>query len=61
MSEQIKLRKCPFCSSNAELVTDREGMSLVRCLNMGCKVSTRVCGGKEIAISKWNTRVKEIE
>lgn len=57
----VKLKKCPFCGSTAELVTDRAGMSLVKCVNMGCKVSTRICGGKEIAISKWNTRVEEDE
>ena len=56
-----KLRKCPFCGSNAELVTDRAGMSVVRCTDFSCKVSTRVCGFKEIAINKWNTRAEESE
>lgn len=57
----VKLRKCPFCGSEAELVTDRAGMSVVRCVNMGCKCSTRLCGSKDLAVHKWNTRAEESE
>ena len=56
-----KLKGCPFCGGKAEVVTDRAGMTVVRCTNIGCKVSTRLCWREDVAVSKWNTRAKESE
>ena len=56
-----KLKKCPFCNSEAELITNRAGLSCVRCSEFSCWISTKFCGSKEKAIIQWNTRAEESE
>ena len=57
----VKLRNCPFCNSEAEVVADRAGMNAVRCSNFSCWVSTKTWGSVEKAAIQWNTRAEESE
>jgi hypothetical protein len=51
-----KLKKCPFCSREAELRYDKDGFSFVVCANDGCYVRTDGHLNEDAAITAWNTR-----
>ena len=59
--EKVELKPCPFCGSEAELITDRANMSVVRCSNFSCWISTKTSGFKETVINKWNTRADQLK
>lgn len=57
------MKRCPWCGSEAE-VYQTEGRWVVRCTSVGdCPVIpfTWTFATKEIAIEKWDTRIKEDE
>ena len=59
--EKVELKPCPFCGSEAELITNRSGTNVVRCSNFNCWISTKIFGFKETAINKWNTRAEQLK
>lgn len=55
MSEELKA--CPFCGSEAEMVTNRSGDNFVRCANRQCAAKTRLYHENEAgARIAWNKR-----
>ena len=51
-----KLKKCPFCSREAELRYNKDGFSFVVCANDGCYVRTDGHLNEDAAITAWNKR-----
>lgn len=51
------LMPCPFCGSEAEMVTNRSGDNFVRCTNRQCAARTRLYHENEAgARMSWNRR-----
>lgn len=58
MSEEIKLKPCPFCGGEAEMLGDDDRMYQVFCPN--CKATiVNFDDEKEVAAEKWNKRTTE--
>lgn len=60
-----KLKRCPFCKGDAELIKIRDGIEMVHdtvqcqmCGAMGRQIPERL-KQKEIAIAAWNTRAAD--
>ena len=56
MSE-IKLKPCPFCGEEAEIVEDTNHMSFVRCKQRCCR--TYFFESPKVASLAWNRRAGE--
>lgn len=53
------LKSCPFCGSEAEMVTNRSGDNFVRCTNKQCAAKTRLYHENEAgARIAWNKRAE---
>ena len=64
MSEEIKLKPCPFCGSEAELLEDAYGSRrfwFVACHAVSCKIGphTHRCDTPQEAAELWNRRAGE--
>lgn len=57
MSDEFELSPCPFCGSEAVLISDYGDYPYkVACKYCGCFVATPLCATKQEAISIWNNR-----
>lgn len=50
-----KLKPCPFCNGEAEIITDAVWQSFVMCMMCGFGSSEAVLD-KEALVKQWNTR-----
>ena len=58
--DEIKLKPCPFCGGDAELIQDRyRGLNTfyVRC--WGCSARTDLEYAEEFAAELWNGRIND--
>ena len=57
MTEEIKLKSCPFCGGEAEIIDDAMG-TISRCRCCGAENGNGVYGaeGHKLAVKDWNTR-----
>lgn len=57
MTEEIKLKPCPFCGGNAEIIDDAMG-TISRCRCCGAENGNGVYGkvGHKLAVKDWNSR-----
>ena len=55
---EVKLKSCPFCGSEAGIITFPTRMTVIKCPS--CGIQTRVHPNLNVAIESWNTR-KPIE
>lgn len=61
-----KLKNCPFCGSEARLISDfkkKSGCRTAKVVCVGCNCESDIAdscigGTEETAIDKWNRRVK---
>ena len=62
MKEKIKLKPCPFCGGNAEIIDDAMG-TISRCRCCGAENGNGVYGaeGHKLAVRDWNIRPIEDE
>lgn len=58
MAEEIKLKPCPFCGGEAEMLGEDDGMYQVVCQNCAANIDD-FDDEKEVAAEKWNTRTTE--
>lgn len=54
-----ELKKCPFCGGEAEIVSESNHASFVRCKRRCCR--TYVFISPKVAIEAWNERVKQMK
>ena len=59
MSEEIKLKRCPFCGCEANLVVFADDTWEVQCSNKWCRCHTAAESGKNQAILRWNKRQEQ--
>lgn len=59
MSEEIKLKRCPFCGCEANLVVFADDTWEVQCSNKWCRCHTAAESGKGQAILRWNKRQEQ--
>ena len=52
-----ELKKCPFCGGEAEIVTESNHASFIRCKRRCCR--TYVFISPKVAIEAWNRREEE--
>lgn len=57
MTEEIKLKPCPFCGGEAEIIDDAMG-TISRCRRCGAENGNGVygAGGHKLAVKDWNSR-----
>lgn len=57
MTEEIKLKPCPFCGGEAEIIDDAMG-TISRCRRCGAENGNGVYGvdGHKLAVKDWNSR-----
>lgn len=57
MADEIKLKPCPFCGGEAEIIDDAMG-TISRCRRCGAENGNGVYGedGHKLAVKDWNTR-----
>ena len=57
MTEEIKLKPCPFCGGEAEIIDDAMG-AISRCRRCGAENGNGVYGegGYKLAVKDWNSR-----
>lgn len=57
MTEKIKLKPCPFCGGEAEIIDDAMG-TISRCRRCGAENGNGVYGadGHKLAAKDWNSR-----
>lgn len=57
MTKQTKLKPCPFCGGNAEIIDDAMG-TISRCRCCGAENGNGVYGaeGHKLAVKDWNIR-----
>ena len=62
MTEEIELKPCPFCGSEAEFNSDEFGEG-VCCKSCGATLHNGLYGeeGRKLASAEWNTRLIENE
>ena len=56
MSEELKLKPCPFCGGKAEIIYWANGRTTVSCSVGGCMANISFCSSAEVAIKAWNRR-----
>ena len=59
MSEEIKLKRCPFCGCEANLVVFADDTWEVQCSDKWCRCHTAAESGKNQAILRWNKRQEQ--
>lgn len=59
MSEEIKLKRCPFCGCVANLVVFADDTWEAQCSNKWCRCHTAAESGKGQAILRWNKRQEQ--
>lgn len=57
MTKEIKLKPCPFCGGEAEIIDDAMG-TISRCQRCGAENRNGVYGdgGHKLAVKDWNSR-----
>lgn len=58
MGNEMKLKPCPFCGGEAEIISMSEKFT-VSCGTGGCMANISYCSDKQSAVKAWNKRASD--